>query len=230
LPPCGATRAWYTASASTIWAPSCRNIWLAVDLPLPMPPVRPQSFTLPQVAEAARLDKDAPRFYDPRVPEFEHKRAHRVAQLVQEELGRLFVEGLRDPRIGFVTVTEVRLTDDLRGGHVYVSVFGDDEKRTQSITGLKAAAGYLRREIGHRLKLRYAPELHFALDATLDHAQRLEVLFIAAARGEHETPEPFAPDALPPVEIDRLPVSKEPLPLRRRKSPPARRKKFRSPK
>lgn len=161
------------------------------------------------------------------VPEFEHKRSYRVAQLVQEELGRLFVEGLKDPRIGFVTVTEVRLTDDLKTGHVYVSVFGPEETRNATLAGLKAAAGYLRREVGHRLKLRYAPGLIFMHDNSLDNAQRLETLFNAAARGEHEVPAPLTPEALPPVEIDRIPVRAEPLPLQKRK-PSARRHKRRS--
>lgn len=144
---------------------------------------------------------------------------------MQEELGRLFVEGLKDPRIGFVTVTEVRLGDDLRSAHVYVSIFGTDEVRAATLAGLKAAAGYLRREIGHRLKLRFAPELTFMHDDSLDRAQRLEVLFNAAARGEHDVPAPVGPEALPPVEVDRIPVRAEPLPLRKRS---ARRPKRRS--
>jgi ribosome-binding factor A len=186
---------------------------LAVDLPLAMPPVRPKINIGGTVAEGRSLDKRCAAAYDAPVSEFEHKRSQRVGQLVQEELGRLLVEGLKDPRVGFVTVTEVRLSDDLRAAHVYVSIFGADEARQESLEGLRAAAGFLRREIGHRLKLRYAPTLTFALDDSLDRAQRVQVLLSAVARGEHETPEDVPLEALPPVHTSRTGTGHVELPV-----------------
>lgn len=154
------------------------------------------------------------------MPELEHKRSHRVGQLIKEELGRLLVEGLKDPRVGFVTVTEVRVTQDLRQAGVYVSIFGADDVRQNSLKGLRAAAGYLRREIGHRIKLRYAPDIVFFHDDSLDRAQRVEDLLIAVARGDHEAPDPSALAPLPPAETGRIqplaipgaPVAKAPSP------------------
>ena len=159
------------------------------------------------------------------MPDFEHKRSHRVAQLIQEELGRLLVEGLKDPRVGFVTVTEVRVSDDLRTACAYVSIFGTTEVRQTSLTGLRAAAGFLKRELGHRLQLRYTPHLTFAHDATLDHAQRVDDLLNAVARGEHEAPDPAALQPLPPVDISRVPLPSETPPEIKR---PPRRPRSRS--
>lgn len=141
-----------------------------------------------------------------------HKRGHRVAQLVQQELGRLLVEGLKDPRIGFTTVTEVRLTPDLRAGEVYVSVIGQDAERQESLAGLKAAAGFLRRALGQRLQLRYVPHLNFVLDITLDQAQRLEAVLAAARAGAAEAPAPEL-QCLPRAETARqIEVPEIPMP------------------
>ena len=145
--------------------------------------------------------------------EFEHKRSHRVAHLIQQELAKLLVEGLKDPRVGFVTVTEVRVTDDLRAAVCCVSIFGSDEARQESLEGLHAAAGFLRREVGHRLKLRYAPMLTFSHDKSLDRAQRVEELLMAAARGDAEAPTPMPEAELPPVQTRRaLPMAVPPPP------------------
>lgn len=126
-----------------------------------------------------------------------HKRAQRVAQLVQQELARMLVDELKDPRIGFATVTEVRMTDDLKIAKVYVSVYGDDKARENTLLGLRAAAGFMRREVAHRLDLRSAPTLSFETDPTLERAQRIDALLSAAAHGETETPDPTSLDPVP---------------------------------
>lgn len=131
-----------------------------------------------------------------------NKRAHRVAQLLKNELSALTVRGLRDPRVGLVTITDVRLTDDLRTAQVFVSVLGDDEARKASLAGLAAAAGYLRHAVTHSLQLRFAPVLYFRYDDTLARAQRLDDLFGAAARGEAKPSETEAP-AMPPAQTGR---------------------------
>lgn len=133
-----------------------------------------------------------------------HKRAYRVGQLVQQELGRMLIEGIKDPRVGFVTVTRVKLTDDLRQGHINVSILGTPEVRESSLKGLRAAAGYLRRELSHRLQLRFAPHLVFDHDDSLDHAQRVDDLLLASQRGEDDVPTP----------LDRLASSPEASTLR----------------
>lgn len=87
------------------------------------------------------------------------------------------VEGeLKDPRIGFVTVTCVDLSADFSHARVLVSVLGTDEERAESLAGLESAAGYVRREITHRLRLRRSPEIVFVLDRGAEEAARIEDL------------------------------------------------------
>ena len=90
-----------------------------------------------------------------------HNRPERVAQMVQELLGELFARGMRDPRIGLVTITGVKMSPDLREARVYWTVHGDPEQRKQTAKGLDNARGFLRREIGLQVKLRVVPELQF---------------------------------------------------------------------
>lgn len=131
-----------------------------------------------------------------------YKRTERVNQLLQKELGDLLVNGVMDPRVGFVTVTEVRCADDLRTARVYVSVYGSDEERSQSLDGLRDAAGFLRRELKNRVRLRYIPQLTFSQDTTLDQALRLDALLHAAREGAHDAPEPLEEEVVP-VHTDR---------------------------
>lgn len=100
------------------------------------------------------------------------KRADRVGTLIAEELSHLILRSVKDPRIGFVTVTRVRVSDDLRQAKVYVSAGPGGE----ALQGLKSAAGFLRGELGRRLSLRYAPELLFFLDNSLEEDLRLAEL------------------------------------------------------
>ncbi len=111
------------------------------------------------------------------------KRAHRVAQVLQQELGALIGNELKDPRVGFVTVTEVRPADDLRTARVFVSVYGTDEVRQLTIIGLQEAAGFLKRELARRVNMRFTPALTFVLDTTLDQAEHLDRLLDEAKRG-----------------------------------------------
>ena len=127
-----------------------------------------------------------------------------MGHLLQQELARLLVEGIKDPRVGFVTVTEVRVTDDLKHAQAYVSILGDDAQRQTTLAGLRAAAGFVKRELGQRCSLRYIPTLSFEHDDTLDRAQRLEVIFAAVKRGESEIPPPEALEALPKAQTARV--------------------------
>ena len=106
-----------------------------------------------------------------------HDRPVRVAHEVQRELGELLARGLKDPRItGFITVTGAKMAPDLKDVTVYVSIHADDAIRERTLEGLRAAAGYLQREIAHRLKLRYTPHLRFAYDASVAQGDRIERL------------------------------------------------------
>ena len=101
----------------------------------------------------------------------------------------MLVNDVKDPRVGFVTVTEVRLSDHLRNARVYVSVYGSPKQRAQTLEALGDAAQFFRRQLSGRLKLRYVPELNFSIDETLDEADRLNTVFRAIADGASEPPE-----------------------------------------
>ena len=103
-------------------------------------------------------------------------RAERVADVIRRELGLLLERDVKDPRVGFVTITRVDLTRDLRNARVAVTILGDAEQRKKSLAGLAAAHGFLRRELAHRLELRHTPEIEFYLDASLESEQRIEEL------------------------------------------------------
>jgi ribosome-binding factor A len=117
--------------------------------------------------------------------------------MLRQELAQLLVEGVRDPRIGFVTVTEVRLSPDLRQARVFVSVYGTADEREKTLAALGAAQGFLRRELGARMQLRVSPQLTFVADETLDQAERVNQLLAAVSAGETELPMPSEPQALP---------------------------------
>jgi ribosome-binding factor A len=101
------------------------------------------------------------------------RRTERLAGQIREELAGMIVGGLKDPRIGFVTVTRVALTEDLRVARISVGVLGDQAQRDKTMAGLRQASGYLRRELGKRLRVRHTPELAFQYDEGLDATDRV---------------------------------------------------------
>ena len=106
-----------------------------------------------------------------------HDRPARVAHEFQREIGALIARGLKDPRItGFVTVTGAKMSPDLKDVTVYVSIHGDDQVRVQTLAGLRAAAGYLQREVARKVKLRYTPHLRIAYDESVAEGDKIERL------------------------------------------------------
>jgi ribosome-binding factor A len=104
------------------------------------------------------------------------RRTERVGEEIREAVAEMIGHGLKDPRIGFVTVTRVSLTPDLRIAHVNVGVLGDQGQRDQTLAGLKQASGYMRRELGRRVRMRHTPELVFHYDQGLDATDRVAQL------------------------------------------------------
>ena len=104
-------------------------------------------------------------------------RPKRVAELVRQEIASLLMKGVKDPRVGFVSVMEVRMSTDLRYADVYVSLYGSEKERKSSLIGLQQSSGWIRREIGKRIRLRVTPEVRFLEDTTLDTAYHLEDVF-----------------------------------------------------
>lgn len=103
-------------------------------------------------------------------------RAESVGRQIQLELSDLIHRRLKDPRLGYVTVTGVQVSRDLKFARVHVSVMGDDEVRDASHRTLQRAAPFLRRELGRRIRLRNVPELDFRLDESLEQASRIDRL------------------------------------------------------
>jgi ribosome-binding factor A len=104
-------------------------------------------------------------------------RHERVAEEILHELGTMVAGELKDPRIAaLVTITEVRVTPDLKHARVFVSVMGDEAEQKSTIRGLAAAVGYIRHELTERIQLRRAPEIHFILDQSEEYSQRIEDL------------------------------------------------------
>jgi ribosome-binding factor A len=104
------------------------------------------------------------------------RRHDRLVDQIQSEVAEMLEGELRDPRIGFVTVTRVELSPDLRHARVLFSVLGDDEVRERTLAGLTSATGYVRRELTQRLRLRRAPEVTFVFDRGAEEAARIDAL------------------------------------------------------
>ncbi len=104
------------------------------------------------------------------------QRTERVAALIQQEISTMLVRGLKDPRIGFVTITGAKVSPDLREAWVYYAVHGDEKVRADTAKGLDAARGFIRRELGKALKTKVTPELHFVYDEAIEHGDRIERL------------------------------------------------------
>lgn len=103
-------------------------------------------------------------------------RPERVGELIRQTVAAFLTGNVRDPRIGFVTVTGVDVSADLAHARVRVSVMGSEEEKAKSLEGLASAARFLRARLAQDLHLRTSPELHFVLDRGLEHARRIDQL------------------------------------------------------
>lgn len=108
------------------------------------------------------------------------QRARKMADRIKEVVARRLDKGLRDPRLGFVTITDVRVTGDLQHASIFYTVYGSDEERADSAAALKAATGMLRTEVGKNITARLTPSLEFIADALPDTSAHLEDLLAQA--------------------------------------------------
>lgn len=113
-------------------------------------------------------------------------RAQRLAEEIREEVAQIIGGEMKDPRLGLVTVTRVDLTADLRTARVLVSVLGDAKERAKSLGILRRAAGFVRRQLGQRLGIRYTPEVVFLYDQGLDNSERVARLLDEVGGGGEE--------------------------------------------
>lgn len=113
------------------------------------------------------------------------QRAQRVGEQMKEEIAGL-IRDLKDPRIGFASIVQVEVSNDLSLAKVYVSVLGDDEAKKDTLKGLQSATGFVRTELARRLQLRYTPQLQFLLDTSIEHGARISKLLNEVNKQEGE--------------------------------------------
>lgn len=104
------------------------------------------------------------------------KRVNRVAEQMKKELGEIILQKVKDPRIGFVTVTDVEVTGDLQNAIIFISVLGSDQEKEDTLKGLNKAKGFIRTEIGNRIRLRKTPEIEFQFDDSIAYGNRIQTL------------------------------------------------------
>ncbi len=114
----------------------------------------------------------------------EGKRSEKVADLIQREVSEMLLKSIKDPRIGFVTITKVTVSEDCRFAKVYFSVAGTLAERENSVKGLDSAKGYIRKELGRRIRLRYTPEIIFQFDPSIEYAIHMEEVIQSLHQGK----------------------------------------------
>jgi ribosome-binding factor A len=103
-------------------------------------------------------------------------RSGRVGEQLKKELSQILQSELKDPRIGFITVTGVEVTGDLQQAKVYISVLGSDQQKEDTLKGLARATGFIRTELGRRIRLRLTPEIIFKFDQSIEYGSHIEKL------------------------------------------------------
>jgi ribosome-binding factor A len=106
----------------------------------------------------------------------QNRRPQRVALQIQQEISLMLARNVKDPRIGLVTVTGVQISADLRHAKVYVSVMGSEQQKKESMEGLSNAAGWIRHELGQRIRMKFLPDIVFREDTSLEYGDRIDEL------------------------------------------------------
>ncbi len=113
-------------------------------------------------------------------------RVGRVGEQIKKELSQIIQSELKDPRIGFITVTGVDVTNDFSQAKVFLSVLGSDEQKEETLKALARGAGFIRSELGKRIRMRKIPELLFKFDASIDYGSKIETLLHQINEGNAE--------------------------------------------
>ncbi|EFD93260.1 30S ribosome-binding factor RbfA [Megasphaera lornae] len=103
-------------------------------------------------------------------------RVRKIQEFIKQEVSAMLLREIKDPRVGFVTVTDAKITGDLREATVYVSLYGSPEEKRATLQVLRQSAGYFRTAVGKRLGIRYAPSITFAEDTSLDYGMKIDRL------------------------------------------------------
>ncbi len=122
------------------------------------------------------------------MPKSTISRTTRVADQIRMEVAEILSRKIKDPRVQFITVTDVQMTADLKIARVYVSTLAPEQYDQQTAPGLKSAVGFIRTEVGRRLNLRYTPEIVFYQDTSAEYANRMEkILDSLPLEGDHQS-------------------------------------------
>jgi len=128
------------------------------------------------------------------VPAVSERRRQQVGDLLRDQISEIIQREMRDPRLGFVSITRVDVSPDVRFAKVYVSVYGDSDQQSDALVALTRATGFIRRQLGERVELRFIPEISFRLDRSMEHAEKVARLLSQVAQEERES-QPGHPDA-----------------------------------
>ena len=159
------------------------------------------------------------------------QRTDRVDELLRQEIGSILSREVKDPRVGFATVTRVETSPDLRHARIWVSVIGQRGERDETIAALDRVMHFVRRELGTRLRLKRIPDLHVRLDDSAEHGTRVLHLLDELEAGRMPTDEPPSAETLPTPVVrlphegdlaDEPPPVAAPPPAARRRRPPTR--------
>jgi ribosome-binding factor A len=119
------------------------------------------------------------------------RRVSRIASLIKQEISQMLLHGIKDNRVGIsmVSVTDVDVSGDLQHAKVFVSIYGSDQVRSETMAGLRSATGYVRGELGHRMRLRRTPEVIFIEDRSLERGTEIVSLLnkLSQERQKHQT-------------------------------------------
>ncbi|SDC87647.1 ribosome-binding factor A [Paenibacillus sp. UNCCL117] len=111
-------------------------------------------------------------------------RVGRVGEQIKKEISQIIQSELKDPRIGFITVTGVDVTNDYSQAKVYLSVLGTDEQREETLKALGRSSGFIRSELGKRIRIRKIPDLQFKFDASIDYGSKIQSILHQINEGE----------------------------------------------
>jgi ribosome-binding factor A len=114
-------------------------------------------------------------------------RVGRVGEQIKKELSHIIQSELKDPRIGFITVTGVEVTNDLSQAKTYLSVLGSDEQKEETLKALDRGTGFIRSELGKRMRLRHTPELIFKFDSSIEYGSRIESILEKINQGKEKS-------------------------------------------
>ena len=114
-------------------------------------------------------------------------RVEKIQELIKQETSEIIMRELKDPRIGFVTVTEVDVSSDLRNAKLYVSILGSDKQIEDTWKGLNSSLGFIRRELAHRIRLKFIPDIKFLMDTSLEYSAHIQELLIKVQKEEEKS-------------------------------------------